>query len=634
MGKGNRTRNERAESALLKANVGKTAKKKNGMPAWVGTAILITLVVAVVLVPTLTLLSSYGVFGRMHKVVSSANYEITAPMMSYLIASECQNTISMYNSYTSGSGSISIGAGEGGTALKSSENYTLDQLRKITYSVTTNEVGVKVTKTWFDHFAEIALKDAKQILACCEAARGNLALSQEDMDAIDLELSYIDLYAALNGIDTSAWLKIYYGEGVTKNDVRSMMEMTQLASKWSEQKSEEFFNAITDPDVLAYYEEHKAEFDIYCDYMGYTFTSSFVPSTKENADEKATENAELAAKYQEEQTRFAAYMEDLITATNKNEFTEKLLGHLFTEEKIKLAAEKKKDVADLTAEEIAECSNKANAAVLKATYTNVKDTDGSSELDKWLFETKTEGEGDDKVESYIRKENDVKKVESKANVDTEGDDAYKKVSSSYSAYIFIDGMHRDEGFLRDVGHILFKSETYDGLTSSEKITNTKAKELADRLFERNKGTEGYKLTAYAMAGELLDMLFEEGKITEVTEGEKKYYKIDESVFEEYGTQYTGDNSVFYEGVPVGKMVAEFEEWLFESSRVVGEISYPEPIYTSYGYHIMYYQGNEIVAWKKNIKDTIRSEKHTKYLEDVQTEFPVTVDESQLRYISG
>ena len=634
MGKGSRTRNERAENALLKANDRKpvkNAKRKNGMPTWVGTTIVIALAVVLVALVVVTALSSAGVFGRMRKVATSANYEITGPMMSYLISSECQSTLSMYNQYTSGSGAISIGAGEGGTALKSNESYTLDQLRKIIYSVKTDESGNTVTTTWFDHFAEIAVKDAKQILACCEAARGNLELDQEELDAIEQEISYIKMYASLYGLDTAAWLKMNYGEGVSENDIREMMKLTQLASKWSEHMSDQFYDGIKDEDVLKYYDEHKKDFDIFCDYMGYTFTSSFVPSTKENADEKATENAELAAKYKAEQERFAAYMEDLATATNKEEFTEKLKTHLLAEEKIKMADEKKKAVEDLTAEEIADCDNKANAAVLKATYNNVKDTDGSSDLDKWLFESDTEGEGEDKVETYKRKPNDVKKIESKSDVVTEGDNAYAKVSSSYSAYIYIDGMHRDNGFLHSVGHILFKSETYDGLTSSEKLTG-KYKELADRLFERNKDNADYKLTAYAMAGELLDMMLEEGKITEVTEGDKKYYKVDEDAFKEYGELYTGDSNVFYDDVAAGQMVEEFENWLFDNAREQDEISYPEPVKTLYGYHIMMYRGNKVEAWKQSIKKTIQSEKQTKYLEDVQTEFPVTVDESQLRFI--
>ena len=217
---------------------------------------------------------------------------------------------------------------------------------------------------------------------------------------------------------------------------------------------------------------------------------------------------------------------------------------------------------------------------------------------------------------------------------TEGDTAYAKVSSTYSAYIYVGGMHRNTGKLRSVGHILFSSDTYDGLTNSEKLTG-KVKELADRIFERNKDNANYKLTAYDMACELLDVLMAEGKITEVTrEDNTKYYTIDESVFEEYGTNYTGDSNVFYNDVPVGQMVVEFEEWLFDASRVEGEISYLDPVKTDYGYHIMYYRGDEKDAWSYEIKNTIASDNQSAYLESLSTLFPVTLDSKKLRFLAG
>ncbi|MBE6703130.1 MAG: hypothetical protein E7585_06940 [Ruminococcaceae bacterium] len=635
MGKGNRTRNERAESALVVASNRNDNKKKKGMPTWAGTAILVAVLAVLILVTTLTALSASGVFGRMRKTAVSENYEITVPMMSYLVSTEYQNLISMYNQYTSGSGSISIGAGEGGTALKSNGSYTLNDLREIPYTAVTDEKGKTVmTSSWFDYFAATAEKDALQILACCEAARGKMELSQEDIDNIQLELETLEMYANLYGTTTKGYLRTLYGEGVRLKDVRKMMELTQLAARWSERKADEFLQAVQDGDIDAYYEEHKDEFDLYCDYMGYTFTTTFNPSTKTEDEEKRLENEDLAQKYKDEQGRFAGYVEELIAATNKEDFTATLKAQLLAEEKIKMAKEKEKEVSELTDEEVAECDKKANIALLTATFENIKDNDKSGDLDTWLFESKTEGEGDDKVTTFLRKENDVKKIESATDVDEEGDDAYAKVSSTYSAYIYLGGMHRNRSHLRSVGHILFKSETYDNLTSSEKLTG-KAKELADRLFERNKNNPDYKLTAYAMAGELLDTLFEEGKITEITrEDGSKYYKIDEAVFEEYGELYTEDGSVFYDDVPVGQMVEEFEDWLFDASRVEGEISYPEPIKTTYGYHIMYYRGNEVEAWKSEIKNTIADESQAAYLNGLQEAYPVELRSKNLRFIVG
>ena len=97
---------------------------------------------------------------------------------------------------------------------------------------------------------------------------------------------------------------------------------------------------------------------------------------------------------------------------------------------------------------------------------------------------------------------------------------------------------------------------------------------------------------------------------------------------------TEDSNVFYDDVPVGQMVEEFENWLFDTARVEGEISYPEPIKTPYGYHIMLYRGNEVEAWKSEIKNTIAGESQTAYLEGLQETYPVELRSKNLRFIVG
>ena len=389
------------------------------------------------------------------------------------------------------------------------------------------------------------------------------------------------------------YIKTCYGNAVSAQTVFDVLKMIALSQKWWDIKRQELLDGITYSQIESYYEKNKAEYDICIDYMGYTFTATYKYNTE---------------KYEAEQMRFAAYVDDLITATNKDEFVDKLKGHLLTEEKIKMAEERYGGVVEqLTDYEIALCENRASVALRGALCENIKEEDVSGELELWLFEYTVDYYG----KRLARKPNDVKKITA---IDvTENRYGTSTRCSNYSAYIYIEGLHQDRTLVRGVGHILFKSTAYDGLTSSEKLTG-KVKELADRLFEKNKDNAEYYLTAYAMAGELLDMLFAEGKITEVTEGGKKYYKIDESVFEEYGLQYTGDSNVFYDGVAVGQMAEGFERWLFDNNRVEGEISYPEPIWTIYGYHIMYYRSSEVEVWIKEIRDLLAKEVYISYKE--------------------
>ena len=140
------------------------------------------------------------------------------------------------------------------------------------------------------------------------------------------------------------------------------------------------------------------------------------------------------------------------------------------------------------------------------------------------------------------------------------------------------------------------------------------------------------LTAYAMAIELMDMLLDEGKITLMSENGKTYYVIEESVFEEYGLVYTEDGNVFYNEVAEGEMVEEFEAWLFDAAREMNEISYPEPIGTKYGSHIMMYRGS-MPAWKVTIRDSLANTEYDAWLRQAVADTPIEFNAKKWKYVA-
>ncbi|MBR6727905.1 MAG: hypothetical protein IKM08_06900 [Clostridia bacterium] len=97
----------------------------------------------------------------------------------------------------------------------------------------------------------------------------------------------------------------------------------------------------------------------------------------------------------------------------------------------------------------------------------------------------------------------------------------------------------------------------------------------------------------------------EGNVSQKNKEDGTAYNwIDKGIFETYGDIYTGDSNVFYYGVEPGEMVTEFNDWLFDNSRVEGELSY---VKTEYGYHVMYYAGDECEAWYHEIRNTLAAE---------------------------
>ena len=613
MGKGSRKRNERAQSALATAAPRKAVKKE--MPTWVGTVIVLTIVAALVIFAVATALSSRGTFNRMRNVVETEHFEVTVPMMSYMVYTQYQNYVAQIQSY--GSGNISIKGDSTGEALDTSK-----PLRDQIYSAKEGEDVV----TWFDHFVGQAEDNVLQVLACCEAAyEAGVELDDADYEVIAAELSVFDTYAAQYGYSTNAYVGMMYGEGVRLKDLEKMSELTQLATKWTTQKKQEFFQSVDVEAINAYYAANQSTYDVFCDVIGYSFTATFTPDSKGDA----TKNAELAAEYAKDQARFAGYLEQLKAATTKETLKGAILNCIQKEQEYQFLKNKEEGYA-LTDADRSTISAAANSLFENVELANVAKGDFSSThstLDTWLFESKTE----DGKTVYQRKAGETKELNEVNNVKTDSEEAennYQKVTSTYGFYIFLDGMHRD--FSPSVGHILFKNDTYDGLVNSAKLTGL-AKTLADRIFEENKDVKNFVLTADAMAAELFEMMQEAGEISTATrEDGSTYYVIDKEVFNTYGSSYTEDSNVFYEGVAKGVMVAPFEDWAYGSQRRAGEIS-AEAIETDYGYHIMFYEG---IAWESSIRNTITTEKNDAYLESIQEGVEFNIKSNNYDRIGG
>ena len=628
MGKGNRARNERASATLATASARNTRNQKKPMPTWMGTAIVVAVLVVLVLFTTFCILNSRGTFLRMRTVMETENFEITVPMMSYMVHTEYQNRLSMYGSSIGGTTGINIKGDSTGDALDSSKG-----LREQVYSRLPDENGNVVEVTWFDYFAGLATESARQVLACCEKAKYyGIELTEEDHAAIQSELNMLEYYAAIYGYTTSGYLGEMYGKGVALKDVQAMMELTKLASKYAALCDEEFYNAVSDARIQEYYKENQHELDKYIDYVGYSFTTKFTP----DKDGDATKDE--VKKYQDEQKKYANLVTALAATTDKHIFTETLQDFFYKEyleEEKKKLLDKKTEGAELTPEEIARCEQEAakrawaeaNAATVE-NYSKPSTTSSDKNVKAfidWLFETK-KNETTNKDE-FLRQEGEVKEIKDVNEAKKNDEDKYTAVSSTYAVYRTTSGFHRDSSLIRDVGHILFKSTTYDEVTRSDSFTG-EIKELADQILAR----DGI-LTAKTMAEGLLAKMKADGKIETVTEGGVTYYVIDKDVFEEYGNIYTGDGSVFYEKVGAGQMVEEFEDWLFDAARKEGEISYPEAVETTYGYHIMMYCGNQKDAWSHNIRTTLSGEDYEDYMADLKENAPITFKQKNLKYIS-
>ena len=89
---------------------------------------------------------------------------------------------------------------------------------------------------------------------------------------------------------------------------------------------------------------------------------------------------------------------------------------------------------------------------------------------------------------------------------------------------------------------------------------------------------------------------------------------------------SASNGGLYEGVYVGQMVPEFENWCFDASRKTGDYGI---VKTTYGYHIMYYVDSQLV-WYQTAEQDLMVEKGNEFLQSILEKNPAQIDFSAIR----
>ena len=234
------------------------------------------------------------------------------------------------------------------------------------------------------------------------------------------------------------------------------------------------------------------------------------------------------------------------------------------------------------------------------------------------------------------KENDTKAIKEKGEEAREEDEddagnktyTYSQAKASYTACFVLKPVHKDEAYLQNVGHILFKTDTFKDIKDATGLSKLsgKTKELAQSLLDK-----GETVSAENMAKALIQLMVAEGKLVtktvkvEGSDEEKTYYYIEKEDFKAYGEAYTEDSNVFYEDVKRGDMVAEFDAWLYDEGRIQNEVS-SAGVKTTYGYHIMFYDGHgEDINWIVDAKADIAGKDYEAWYKTVSEACSIDVN---------
>jgi len=170
-------------------------------------------------------------------------------------------------------------------------------------------------------------------------------------------------------------------------------------------------------------------------------------------------------------------------------------------------------------------------------------------------------------------------------------DTYTEVSedkTTYSAYLMVTPAMLDTYNTVNVRHVLLTSATY----GSAEAAKAKAEEL---------------LASLPIVSALEDA----------------FATLAEEYSEDTGSNTNGG---LYENVAKGEMDTEFDAWLYEEGRKVGDTGIVE---STYGYHIMYFAGEGDIAWHVQADNALKNAKYSEDSAAINKKFPTTFDDKAI-----
>lgn len=109
-----------------------------------------------------------------------------------------------------------------------------------------------------------------------------------------------------------------------------------------------------------------------------------------------------------------------------------------------------------------------------------------------------------------------------------------------------------------------------------------------------------------------------------------------SSFGELAQQYSEDsgsssNGGLYQNVTEGEMVDAFDQWVFDTSRKIGDTGI---VKTDYGYHVMYFEGKGLQGWQLEIQNVLFSKAYEATYMEMYDKHAITIETSLLAQIDG
>ena len=452
------------------------------------------------------------------------------------------------------------------------------------------------TMTWDDYFQQQAVNQLKNVYALTDEANEKGFEYDASSDYDDM-VSSIQSYAQQQGVSEDEYCKSVFGSDATLEGIKPYVEMSGLASAYYNDVKDNI--EVTDDEINTYYDENKDNYDS-VDYRVCKIEAD-MPEEETEAETKAQTETVAESSSETAVTESQTETESETMSAEESEAAAK------AEEEAKAAAmaEAKAKADDMLSKSTDEASfekvygDYATDASTDSLNTGKKKSSISpTDVANWLFDAD-------------RQAGDTTVIEDTAN-------------NAYYVVYFKD-RYLDHTKTVDVRHILISADTASTDTAETAETETaEAGETETAETESAEAQEQAKEDAKAAAKIKAEQILDDWKNGDATED--SFAELAKTYSDDSGSNTNGG---LYEAVKEGQMVTNFNDWIFDASRKPGDTGIVE---SDYGYHIIYFVGDNKEEWYVNIKDTIISNKLNDYMADLTADVEVKDSRHHVAYL--
>ena len=460
------------------------------------------------------------------------------------------------------------------------------------------------TMTWDDYFQQQAVNQLKNVYALTDEANEKGFEYDASSDYDDMVTS-IQSYAQQQGVSADEYCKSVFGSDATLEGIKPYVEMSGLASAYYNDVEDNI--EVTDDEINTYYDENKDNYDS----VDYRVCKIEADMPEEETEAETEAQTEAAAESTSETTAESA-SETAVTESQ----TETESETMSAEESE--AAAKAEEEAKTAA--MAEAKAKADEMLSK-----IKDEASFEKVyDKYASDTSVDSLNTDKKKSSISP-TDVANWLFEA--DRQAGDTTVIEDTSNNAYyvVYFKDRYLDHTKTVDVRQILISADTSSSDAAETDETETAAAgETETAETESAEAQEQAKEDAKAAAKVKAEQILKDWKSGDATED--SFAELAKTYSDDTGSNTNGG---LYEAVKEGQMVTNFNNWCFDATRKPGDTGIVE---SDYGYHIIYFIGDDAEEWHVNIKDTITSNKLNDYMSNLTADIEVKDSRNHVPYL--